>query len=81
MPVYILVLCIPLLAISCGLFAVIGSTIVRPWLAHREKRMEIEAQMVADRACRPPAPPPGADVATAGRISPLSLTSLTETFR
>ena len=52
MPVYILVLCIPLLAISCGLFAVIGSTIVRPWLAHREKRMEIEAQMVAEKAAQ-----------------------------
>jgi len=52
MPIYVLILCIPLLAISCGLVAVIGSTIVRPWLALREKRMEIEAQMVAEKAAQ-----------------------------
>lgn len=43
---------IPILAISCGLVAVIGSTIVKPWLAHREKSMALRAQMIAEKAAQ-----------------------------
>jgi hypothetical protein len=43
---------IPLLAISVGLVAVIGGVIVKPWLAHREKQMEIEARMIAEKAAQ-----------------------------
>lgn len=43
---------IPILAISVGLVAVIGGTIVRPWLAHKERRMELEATMVAEKAAQ-----------------------------
>jgi hypothetical protein len=43
---------IPLLAISVGLVAVIGGVIVKPWLAHREKQMELEARMIAEKAAQ-----------------------------
>ncbi|MDO7842816.1 hypothetical protein [Sphingomonas immobilis] len=47
-----IVFLIPILAISVGLVAVIGGTIVRPWLAHKERRMEMEAKMVAEKAAQ-----------------------------
>jgi hypothetical protein len=47
-----IVFLIPILAISVGLVAVIGGTIVRPWLAHKERRMELEATMVAEKAAQ-----------------------------
>jgi len=47
-----IVFLIPILAISIGLVAVIGGTIVRPWLAHKERRLEIEATMVAEKAAQ-----------------------------
>jgi ABC-type phosphate transport system auxiliary subunit len=43
---------IPILAICCGLFAVIGSKIVKPILQHRERRLEIESQMVVEKAAQ-----------------------------
>jgi hypothetical protein len=43
---------IPILAICCGLCAVIGRTIVKPILQHREKRMELEANMLAEKAAQ-----------------------------
>lgn len=43
---------IPILGIGVGMVAVIGKQIVRPWLQHRERRMELEAQMVAERAAQ-----------------------------
>ncbi len=45
-------LIIPILGVCVALVAVIGGTIVRPLLAHREKRMEHEARMVAERAAQ-----------------------------
>jgi hypothetical protein len=48
----IVVLLIPILAIGVGLVAVIGGTIIRPWLAHKERRLEIEAKMVAEKAAQ-----------------------------
>ena len=46
------VLLIPILAISVGLVAVVGGTIVRPWLSHKERRMELEATMIAEKAAQ-----------------------------
>jgi type II secretory pathway pseudopilin PulG len=43
---------IPILGISVALVAVIGGTIVRPWLAHKERRMQLEATMVAEKAAQ-----------------------------
>jgi hypothetical protein len=47
-----IVFLIPILGITVGLVAVIGGTIVRPLLAHRERRMEIEANKVAEKAAQ-----------------------------
>jgi hypothetical protein len=43
---------IPILGITVGLIAVIGGVFVRPWLAHKERRMELEATMVAEKAAQ-----------------------------
>lgn len=43
---------IPIFGISCGLVAIIGGVIVKPWLAYRERRMELEASMVAEKAAQ-----------------------------
>lgn len=47
-----IVFLIPLFAISIGMVAVIGNQIIKPLLAHREKRMELEARMVAEKAAQ-----------------------------
>ena len=47
-----IVFLIPILGISVGLVAVAGGQIVKPWLAHRDRRMELEAKMVAERAAQ-----------------------------
>lgn len=46
------VLLIPILGISCGLLAIIGAVFVKPWLAYRHRRMELEAEMVAEKAAQ-----------------------------
>jgi HAMP domain-containing protein len=43
---------IPILGISCGLVAIIAGTIIRPLIKLRERRMELEAQMVAEKAAQ-----------------------------
>ena len=43
---------IPILGISCGLVAIIGGVFVRPWLALKQRKMELEAQMVAEKAAQ-----------------------------
>jgi hypothetical protein len=43
---------IPILGICVGLVAVIGGVFVKPWLAHREKQMELEAKMIAEKAAQ-----------------------------
>ena len=43
---------IPILGICVALVAVIGGTIVRPLLAHKERRMQLEATMVAEKAAQ-----------------------------
>jgi len=43
---------IPILALSIPIVALIGNQIIKPWLAHREKQMEIESRMVAEKAAQ-----------------------------
>ena len=43
---------IPILGISCGLIAIIGGVFFRPWFAYRQRRMELEASMVAEKAAQ-----------------------------
>jgi hypothetical protein len=45
-------LLIPILAISCGLVAICGGVIVRPWLAYQQRKLELEAEMIAEKAAQ-----------------------------
>ena len=43
---------IPLFGISCGMVAIIGGVVIKPWFAYREKRLATEASMVAEKAAQ-----------------------------
>lgn len=43
---------IPLLGISTGIIAIIAGTVVKPWFALQQRKMELEAQMVAEKAAQ-----------------------------
>jgi len=43
---------IPLLGILCGMFAILGGVFVRPWLKLKERQLELEAKMVAEKAAQ-----------------------------
>jgi hypothetical protein len=45
-------LLIPILGISCGLLAIFGGVFVRPWMQLRQRKMELDAQMVAEKAAQ-----------------------------
>jgi hypothetical protein len=45
-------LIIPILGICCGLFAIIGGVVIRPWMQLQQRKMELEAQMVAEKAAQ-----------------------------
>lgn len=47
-----IVLLIPILGVMCGILAVIGGVFVKPWLAYQQRRLEIEASMVAEKAAQ-----------------------------
>lgn len=43
---------IPIFALTIPIVALVGNLIVRPWLKLREKQLEIEASMVAEKAAQ-----------------------------
>lgn len=43
---------IPILGICCGLLAIFAGAIFRPWLKMKERQMELDAQMVAEKAAQ-----------------------------
>lgn len=45
-------LLIPIFGISCGMIAIIGGVFIKPWLALKQRKMEIEAQQVAEKAAQ-----------------------------
>lgn len=45
-------LLIPILGISCGLLAIFGGVVIRPWFAYQNRKLELEAQMVAEKAAQ-----------------------------
>ncbi|MEN2785086.1 hypothetical protein ACFOKI_14350 [Sphingomonas qilianensis] len=45
-------LLIPILGISCGLLAIFGGVFVRPWFAYKNRQMELNASMVAEKAAQ-----------------------------
>ncbi|MDN4633328.1 hypothetical protein QCD71_17530 [Sphingomonas sp. PsM26] len=47
-----IVFLIPILGISVGIIAVTGGVIIRPWLQYKERKLAIEATMVAEKAAQ-----------------------------
>jgi hypothetical protein len=45
-------LIVPVLGICCGLLAIIGGVFVKPWLKLKERQLEVEAKMVAEKAAQ-----------------------------
>jgi hypothetical protein len=45
-------LLIPILGISCGLLAIFGGVFVKPWFAYRQRKLEIDAQMLAEKTAQ-----------------------------
>jgi hypothetical protein len=43
---------IPILGISCGLLAIIGGVFVKPWFTHQQRKMELNAHQVAEKAAQ-----------------------------
>ena len=45
-------LLIPILGISCGLLAIFGGVVLKPWFRLKEKQLATEATMVAEKAAQ-----------------------------
>ncbi|MFC4291961.1 hypothetical protein ACFOWX_05985 [Sphingorhabdus arenilitoris] len=45
-------LLIPILGISCGLLAIFAGAIVKPWIAMKQRQMELDAQNVVEKAAQ-----------------------------
>ena len=46
------VLLIPILALCIPIVAILAATVFRPWLKLKEKQMELEAKMTAEKAAQ-----------------------------
>ena len=45
-------LLVPLFGILVGFTAVVGGVFVKPWIAYRQRRLELEANLVAEKAAQ-----------------------------
>jgi len=45
-------LLIPILGIMCGIVAIIGGVVVKPWFQLQQRKLELKAQMVAEKAAQ-----------------------------
>ncbi|MEP9401666.1 hypothetical protein [Sphingomonas sp. VNH70] len=45
-------LLIPLLGISIPVIAILANLVFKPWLEHRERRLTLEANMLAEKAAQ-----------------------------
>jgi hypothetical protein len=43
---------VPVLGILCGTLAIFGGVFLKPWFALQQRKMELEAQMVAEKAAQ-----------------------------
>lgn len=43
---------IPILGILCGLVAIVGGVFVKPWLKLRERELQMQSQMTAEKAAQ-----------------------------
>jgi len=41
---------IPILGICCGLVAIFGGVVVRPWIKFQQRKLEVEADLARERA-------------------------------
>jgi ABC-type phosphate transport system auxiliary subunit len=47
-----IVFLLPILALSIPIVAVVSATVIRPWLKLQERKLELEAQMTAEKAAQ-----------------------------
>ena len=45
-------LLIPILALLIPIVAILAGTVFRPWLQHRERQMQMQAQLTAEKAAQ-----------------------------
>ena len=43
---------IPMLGIMCGIIAILAGAVFKPWLALQQRKMELDATMVAEKAAQ-----------------------------
>ena len=43
---------VPLFALLIPIVAILAATVFKPWLAYRHRRLEVEAQMTAEKAAQ-----------------------------
>jgi type II secretory pathway pseudopilin PulG len=43
---------IPMLGITCGIIAILAGAVFKPWLALQQRKMELDASMVAEKAAQ-----------------------------
>lgn len=43
---------IPILGILCGLVAIIGGVFIKPWLKLKERQLELQSEMTAEKAAQ-----------------------------
>ncbi len=47
-----IVFLIPILALSIPIIAIVSATVIRPWMKLQERKLELEAQMTAEKAAQ-----------------------------
>jgi type II secretory pathway pseudopilin PulG len=43
---------IPIMGIMCGIIAILAGAVFKPWLALQQRKMELDATMVAEKAAQ-----------------------------
>lgn len=43
---------IPMLGIMCGIIAILAGAVFKPWLALQQRKMELDANLVAEKAAQ-----------------------------
>lgn len=43
---------IPIMGIMCGMVAILAGTVFKPWFALQQRKMELDATMVAEKAAQ-----------------------------
>lgn len=43
---------VPIMGIMCGMVAILAGTVFKPWFALQQRKMELDATMVAEKAAQ-----------------------------